>query len=243
MTAEATASSDVQALFEANAATYDRVNTIISLGLDACWRDWVARAAVARPGAKVLDAFAGTGLVGVRAAELGASVTLADVSPGMLEHAQRRARSREVSVTTVVTDLTTGPTVPGGPFDAVTVVFGLRYLRDPAAVLAGLARLLEPGGRVVVLEFVTPGDSVVSRAAWVYFSRVLPAIGGALAGHRELYDELVRTTRELGGLERLRSLVTQAGLTVAQEKLMGFGLVAGLVATPAPVPDPVRGDP
>jgi demethylmenaquinone methyltransferase / 2-methoxy-6-polyprenyl-1,4-benzoquinol methylase len=221
---------EVRELFDENAATYDRVNTVISLGLDRRWRGWAARRAVARPRATVLDAFAGTGLVGLRAARLGARVTLADASHRMLDVALERAAARHLSVTAVRADLTTDVLgIASGPFDAVTVVFGLRYLQDPTGVLRSLASLLAHDGRIVIIEFVTPDTRLLSRLAWLYFSRVLPAVAGSLAGDRTLYDTLVRTTVAMGPRERLEGLVHAAGLEIVESRPMGFGLVAGVV--------------
>lgn len=223
--------AEVRDLFDRSAATYDRVNTAISLGLDARWRAWAARQAVGRPGARVLDAFAGTGLVGLRAARLGAHVTLADISTGMLAVADVRAREAGLDVQLELADLASGAAlVRGAPFDAVTMVFGARYLDDPVRVVRGLARLLTPGGTFVLLDFVQPVPSWLSRLAGFYFFRVLPAIGGALSGNRELYDRLVSSTREMGPPEHLVRIATDAGLDVVRTRTMGFGLVLGVVA-------------
>jgi demethylmenaquinone methyltransferase / 2-methoxy-6-polyprenyl-1,4-benzoquinol methylase len=222
-------------LFDANAATYDRVNTIVSLGLDARWRDWAARSAGARAGARVLDAFAGTGLVGLRAAALGADVTLADGSEGMLAVARRRAEASGRDIRVAVTDLEADPPlVPGAPFDAVTMVFGVRYLEDPVRVVRGLASLLKPGGTFVIVEFVEPGRGLLSRLAAAYFFRVLPRLAGALAGRRGLYDRLAATTHAMGPAGRLAAIARGAGLRVTQTRSMGFGLVAGVVARADP---------
>jgi demethylmenaquinone methyltransferase / 2-methoxy-6-polyprenyl-1,4-benzoquinol methylase len=217
-------------LFDANAASYDRVNTAISLGLDARWRDWAARRAVERPGARVLDAFAGTGLVGLRAAVLGAEVTLADGSSGMLEVARRRASAAGLDVRIVTADLSAErPEMAGAPFDAVTMVFGARYVDDPVRVVRGLASLLREGGTFVIVDFVEPDGSPLSRLAAFYFFRVLPLVAGLLAGRRELYDRLVVSTHEMGTAERLAAIATHAGLTVVETRTMGFGLVSGVV--------------
>lgn len=222
---------DIRDLFDDNAATYDRINTLISFGLDSRWREWVAKRAVRDGGLRVLDAFAGTGLVGLRAARLGAEVTLADVSPAMLAVADARAREAFLQVDTVVTDLTaTPPVVPGVPFDAITMVFGARYLSDPTTVIRSLSGLLRPGGAFVLLDFVEPPARLLSRLAAVYFFRVLPFVAGALAGRRELYDYLVASTHAMGPAEHLVSLATSAGLEVVETRSMGFGLVLGVVA-------------
>lgn len=218
-------------LFDANAESYDRVNSVISVGMDSHWRDWAARTAVTHRGVRVLDAFAGTGLVGLRCAALGAEVTLADVSPGMLGVARRRAEKAHANVQTLLVDLTThGADVPGAPFDAITMVFGARYLDDPARVIHDLASTLDPAGRFVLIDFVEPDGSLLSRLAAVYFFRILPRLASALAGRRELYQQLTATTHAMGSAKHLISLVEAAGLEVCETKMMGFGLVCGVMA-------------
>jgi demethylmenaquinone methyltransferase/2-methoxy-6-polyprenyl-1,4-benzoquinol methylase len=222
-----------RSLFDANAAGYDRVNTLISVGLDARWRRWVARRAVTRPGARVLDAFAGTGLVGVECAVLGAEVTLADASPRMLARASAHAAERGVEVCEIVTDLTAEvlPLEPGS-FDAVTLSFGIRYLDEPAGVLRRLGSLLAPGGRLVVLEFVRPTAGPVTAAASLYFFRLLPRIASRLAGRAELYGYLVTSVDRVGHVRDLEHLLVSAGYGVTERRTFGFGLVAGLVCHP-----------
>lgn len=216
------------ALFDANAGTYDRVNSIVSFGLDARWRTWAARRAVDRVGARVLDAFAGTGRTGLEAARLCGRVTLADASSGMLAVAQHEAARQRLQVHTLLTDLVSDP-LPPGPFDAITMVFGVRYVRDPSAVIRRLSSLLVPGGRFVVLEFAEPNDGVISRLAAVYFFRILPVLAGALARRRALYRVLADTTHAIHGREHLEGIVRGAGLEVSEVRTMGFGLVVGIV--------------
>lgn len=221
---------ETRRLFDESAATYDRVNTVISLGLDSRWRKWAARRAVMGPNSHVLDAFAGTGRTGIRAAELGADVTLADMSRGMLAEADAQARRRGVSVHVIESDLGEVEHLPGAPFDALTLTFGIRYLAEPARVLARIARLLKPGARVVLLDFTEPDRGIVSKVAGAYFFGVLPKIASALSGRSELYRLLVRTTHEIEGPWVLEDIVAEAGLRLVGTKVMGFGLVTGVVA-------------
>lgn len=218
-------------LFDANSPTYDRVNGVISLGLDRRWYDWAAEQALVTPGARVLDAFAGTGAVGLRVAEKGGRVTLADVSPRMLEVASERARERGLEVRTVSADLSAESLeIEGAPFDAIVAMWGLRYVDDPAHVLANLSALLRPGGRLVVVDFVEPPPLLVSQIAAMYFFRVLPRVAGALAGRRELYGVLGESTHRMGSAERLLGLVEETGFAITETRSMGFGLVFGFVA-------------
>lgn len=221
-------------LFDTNSPTYDRVNGLISLGLDERWYAWAAEEALPAPGARVLDAFAGTGRVGLRVAEKGGRVTLADVSPRMLEAASARAKERGLAVRTVLADLSAEPlAIEGAPFDAVVTMWGLRYVDEPARVVASLARLLEPGGRLVLVDFVEPPPVLVSQIAALYFFHVLPRIAGLLAGRRKLYGILAETARKTGPPRRLVEMAEAAGLRVAKTQSMGLGLVFGLVAISA----------
>jgi demethylmenaquinone methyltransferase / 2-methoxy-6-polyprenyl-1,4-benzoquinol methylase len=149
----------------------------------------------------------------------------------MLEVAARRAKRTGTPVEISRTDLTLhGAVVAGAPFDAITMMFGARYLDDPVSVIADLSLMLEPGGTFVLVDFVEPDGSPLSRLAAVYFFSILPRIASTLAGHRELYDRLVETTHEMGSAAHLVSLVEEAGLQVAKIHMMGFGLVCGIVA-------------
>ena len=236
-------STEVAALFDRNAFYYDWVNSVICLGQDAVWRRWAARraltaatsvAAGARP-PRILDACGGTGLVALELARRGAQVTLADGSEGMLAVARERLRRAGLPVELAKVDLTAvdGAALPGAPFDAVTVAFGLRYFEDPAALLRRLAAALRPGGAIVILESVVPPAGLLSAAAGGYFFHVAPRAGALLARRTELYDQLTQTTRDFGSARELFAHLRVAGLEPAAGRAFVFGVVVGLVARPA----------
>ncbi len=253
--AEDPRAAQVAGLFDRNAARYDCVNSVICFGQDAGWRRWTAARALAAARAseaatparsapatppRILDACGGTGLVALELARLGARVTLADVSDGMLAVARARAVRRGPAqpgrhLELVHADLSAQPAaeLPGAPFAAATVAFGLRYLADPAAVLRNLAAALRPGGAVVILEAVVPPAGPVSGLAGAYFFHVAPRVASALAGRRELYDELTGTVRAFGTDGELAALVRAAGLAPAEVHTFAAGIVVGVVARPA----------
>jgi len=228
--------AEVAALFDRNAATYDRVNTVICFGLDGRWRRWAAgRALAAAPRSRrprVLDACGGSGLVALELARRGAHVTVADVSGGMLALARRRAERESLVLEIVQADLTTEPAteLPGAPFDAVTLAFGLRYVEEPAGLLRGLAAALVPGGPLVLLEAVVARGGTPARLAGRYFFDVAPRLGRVLAGRGELYAELTETVRALGTAGDLLRIVEAAGLTARERRFFAGGVVAGVVA-------------
>jgi demethylmenaquinone methyltransferase/2-methoxy-6-polyprenyl-1,4-benzoquinol methylase len=247
----------VRDLFDANARHYDRVNRVITFGRDAHWRRWAARqvlvgaaaeqakagrrstvagarpmgAGAARAPRKVLDACAGTGLAGLEAARLGAQVTLADLSDGMLGVARKRAAARGLNVDARVVDLTAAlPPFPPESFDAALLAFGLRYFRDPLGAVNRIAAMLRPGGEFVVLESVVPPQGLAHRVAESYFMRVAPVVATALAGHVALYRLLTATTRATGSAAGVLDILHSAGLDVTERRDFAFGLVVGIVA-------------
>lgn len=236
----------VAGLFDRNAARYDLVNTIICLGQDAGWRRWAAREAMIAAssvsalgadagGPRVLDAFGGTGLVALELARRGARVTLADISESMLAIAARRARKAGVVLEVAQSDLAVTPaaSLPGAPFAAVTLSFGLRYVYDKAGLLRGLAAALAPGGSLVVLEAVVAAGRPLSGLARRYYFDVAPRVGALLAGRAELYDELSSTTAALGSEADLIACVRDAGLEPFVRRTFAQGVVVGVVARPA----------
>lgn len=230
--------AEVAALFDSEATRYDAVNTVITFGLDRRWRRWAAGRALswaqAQPGARpaVLDACAGSGLVAVELARRGARVTAADVSEGMLAVARRRAMGAGLSLTAVRADLAAAgaAALPGAPFAAATLAFGLRYAEAPGALLAGVAGLLAPGAPLVVLESVVPPAGPVPALAGAYFFSVVPRLGTLLNGRPELYRELTATTRAFGGVHDLLSLLAAAGLRTVERRAFSGGVVVGVVA-------------
>ena len=224
----------VRNLFDANASHYDRVNRIITFGQDTRWRRWAARQAVESAAVtprKVLDACAGTGLAGLEAARLGALVTLADLSAGMLCVARERAAVQRLNVETHVVDLATAPApFPAGSFDAAILAFGLRYLRDPLKAVNSITKMLRQGGKLIVLESVVPPPGLAQRFAEVYFMHVAPLIATTLAGHTALYRMLTATTRATGGATEVLDLLLSAELDVITRRNFAVGLVVGIVA-------------
>jgi demethylmenaquinone methyltransferase / 2-methoxy-6-polyprenyl-1,4-benzoquinol methylase len=233
----------VAELFDRNAATYDRVNTLITLGLDARWRRWVARQAAPRAATlggagratsrpRVLDACAGTGLLARDLARRGADVTAADVAPRMLAVARERLAAAGLPLSTVVADLSDPAAAGtlGGPFDAITVGFGLRYFADPEDLLRPLPGLLAGGGRLVVVDAVCPPRDLLGSAAGLYFFDVAPRLGAALAGRAELYEFLTASTRAFGSADDLEGHLRAAGFTPTVRRRFAAGVVAGFVA-------------
>jgi demethylmenaquinone methyltransferase/2-methoxy-6-polyprenyl-1,4-benzoquinol methylase len=188
----------VRTMFDRIAPVYDLMNTVMTAGIDGRWRRAALAAAALGPGDRVLDVATGTGKLALGAAAAvgptGEVVGL-DASPRML--ARARAAGRGSSVRWLEADAMAMP-FDDRSFDAVTIGFGLRNLPDAGAALGEMARLLRPGGRLVVLEIAEPPRGLARLLFVTWFRRIVPFLGrlaGQPAAYAYLPDSLRRYPR------------------------------------------------
>jgi demethylmenaquinone methyltransferase/2-methoxy-6-polyprenyl-1,4-benzoquinol methylase len=176
-----------QDLFRALPQRYDVLEELLSFGQNRRWRTAMVDAVVAgRPPDRVLDVATGTAGVALMLTERsGAAVLGIDLTEQMLRVGQGRvaAHGRNGRITLVAGRAEQLP-FEDDTFDALTFTYLLRYVADPAATIAELARVVRPGGVVSSLEFGVPGHPLW-RTAWRLYTRVLLPIGGFLGGGRE----------------------------------------------------------
>lgn len=211
---------DARTLFAPLGPTYDRVGAVLSLGQDPRWRRFL----VSRlpPVGHVLDVATGTGLVAAELLRRGYDVTAVDQSPGMLHVARRRFGDRVELVEASAEDLP----FEDAAFDHLTVTYLLRYVADPGATVAELARVIRPGGVLASLEFGVPGG--VARPLWeAYVGICLPLAGRLLGrGWREVGDFLgpsIRTFWQEAPLERQLRWWHDAGLHAVEVRRLSLG--------------------
>jgi len=211
-------------MFDRIARRYDLVNTVLSAGTDGGWRRRAARATGLQPGGSALDVACGSGKLTaqlVRIAGPDGRVVGLDFSSQMLEVARREHPGVE---------FTDGDALnlpfDDATFDAATIAFGLRNLADPVRGLREMLRVVKPGGRAVVLEFVRPPRGLVGAAYRAYLKTLLPAIGGALSGQPAAYRYLSDTVDSYRTAEELEALAIVAGWASVRRS----GLAAGTVS-------------
>lgn len=217
----------VRAMFDRIASRYQRLNTVLTFGLDRGWRRAAITAARLHAGDLVVDVACGTGDLAALAAAAGARVVGVDFAPGMLA----RARGRGAAL--VRGDAAALPFRPACA-DAVTCGFALRNVVAIDAVLAEAARVLRPGGRLVLLEIAAPRGAALRWLHRAYFHGLVPFVGGLLA-ERAAYAYLPASESYLPDEAMLRTLIESAGFVDVERLLLGAGAVQLVTARAEPV--------
>jgi demethylmenaquinone methyltransferase/2-methoxy-6-polyprenyl-1,4-benzoquinol methylase len=214
-------------MFDRIARRYDLVNTVLSGGTDAGWRRRAARATRLERGGSVLDVACGSGKLTVELVRLAGPngrVVGLDFSPQMLEMARRDHPGIEF----LEGDALNLP-FDDASFDASTMAFGLRNLSNPIRGLREMLRVVKPGGRAVVLEFVRPPENLVGGAYRLYLRTLLPVIGGAISGQPAAYRYLSDTVDSYRTPDELRAMADSAGWSHVTYKGLAMGTV-GIVS-------------
>lgn len=217
---------DVAGMFDSIAGRYDLMNDLAALGQVRLWRGAMVEALgleeIAVDGeARVLDLAAGTGTSSAAIARAGAKVVAADFSLGMMSEGRRRG----APVPFVGADAQHLPFADGS-FDAAVISFGLRNVQDPRQGLAEMARVVRPGGRVVVCEFSTPTSPLFRTVYERYLLRALPAVARRVATSADAYDYLAESILDWPDQTQLRGWFRDAGLVRTQFQNLSGGIVA-----------------
>ncbi|HUA12074.1 MAG TPA: ubiquinone/menaquinone biosynthesis methyltransferase [Solirubrobacteraceae bacterium] len=246
------AAGEVRAMFDRIAGVYDLMNSAMTAGLHHRWRARAADLAGLAPGGVVLDVASGTGDLALELARRvspGGAVVGCDFAEAMLERARAKAAARAragahpghtVSPRFEWADAMALPYADGS-FDAATVGFGARNFADLARGLAEMARVVRPGGRVVVLEITTPTKPPLSLFYRLWFDRIVPALGrvagagAALSRSRRgspdasiaaAYTYLPNSVKRFPSPAALAGELERAGLTEVRYLLTAGGIVA-----------------
>ncbi len=220
----------VRAMFDRIARVYDRMNSIMTAGLHHRWRRRAADLAAVGPGDRVLDVACGTGDLSLELAGrvgAGGAVVGCDFSEQMLELARKKAARRPPGRAPVRFEWANALDLPyaDGEFAAATVGFGVRNFSDLDQGLRELARVVRPGGRVVVLEITTPTRPPLSTFYRVWFDRVVPALG-RLAGDGDAFTYLPRSVSRFVSPQELAAALERCGLRDIRYVLTAGGIIA-----------------
>jgi demethylmenaquinone methyltransferase/2-methoxy-6-polyprenyl-1,4-benzoquinol methylase len=209
----------VRAMFDRIAGVYDLMNGVMTAGLHHRWRARAADLAQVRPGDRVLDVATGTGDLAVELRRRGCEVVGSDFSEEMLA----RARAKEPDIVWEWADAMQLP-YEDGAFAAATVGFGARNFGDLGRGIAEMARVVRPGGTVVVLEITTPTRPPLSTFFSVWFDRIVPMLGRL--SDSDAYTYLPASVRRFPDAQRLGGVLAGAGLVDVGWVITAGGIIA-----------------
>jgi demethylmenaquinone methyltransferase/2-methoxy-6-polyprenyl-1,4-benzoquinol methylase len=217
----------VNRMFDRVAARYDLLNSLMSAGLHHRWRERAADRAGAGPGDSALDVCCGTGDLTLELAERvapGGTVVGCDFSEPMLDLAREKAERRGVAGARFEWADALNLPYDSGRFDAVTVGFGVRNFADRDRGLREMARVLRPGGTLVVLEFTRPSRPPFSTFYSLWFDRIAPLLG-RISDDPEAYAYLAESVRAFPGPRGLAERMDAAGLEGIRYAILAGGIV------------------
>jgi demethylmenaquinone methyltransferase/2-methoxy-6-polyprenyl-1,4-benzoquinol methylase len=219
--------SQVNRMFDRVAVHYDAMNSLMTAGLHHRWRRRAAARAELGPGDTALDVCCGTGDLALelaRAVGPAGSVVGCDFSEQMLDLARAKADTAAAPVRFEWADALQLP-YEDRSFDAATVGFGVRNLADLDRGLAEMARVLRPGGRMVILEITQPTRPPLSSFYSLWFDRLVPLLG-AVAGDRDAYTYLPESVRSFPSPRGLAERMDRAGLERIRVTVLAGGIIA-----------------
>ncbi|HEX7115568.1 MAG TPA: bifunctional demethylmenaquinone methyltransferase/2-methoxy-6-polyprenyl-1,4-benzoquinol methylase UbiE [Steroidobacter sp.] len=220
----------VRAVFDSVARKYDLMNDLMSGGAHRLWKQFTLSQTGLRPGQRALDVAGGTGdLAAGMARQVGPDglVILSDINASMLETGRDALTDRGFAsnVRYVLGNAECLP-FPDASFDCVTIGFGLRNVTDKPAALRSMARVLKPGGQLLILEFSHPVVPGLKPLYDAYSFTVLPWLGKVVANDEASYRYLAESIRRFPSQDALLGLMQEAGLEGCRYHNLSGGIVA-----------------
>lgn len=217
----------VRGLFASIAGRYQAVNHVLSGGLDWYWRSVAVRQMRPWNPGLVLDVATGSGDLASAIVKNFPSCRAigADFCRPMLEVARRLGLHELVEADGLKLPF------PGGTFDAVTVAFGLRNMASWEGGLKEMARVLKPGGHLLVLDFSLPTIPVIRPLYRFYLHRILPILAGIATGRTDAYEYLGGSIERFPSGESMKSLIGHCGFNDISCRPLSLGTVSIYTAT------------
>ena len=224
----------VERMFDHIAPSYDRLNHLMSLGVDRMWRRRAIRWLRSfRPGL-VLDVATGTGDFAILACRMlpSASLTGVDLSEGMMQVGRRKVEQAGLAARIdFQREDCEALSFPDASFDAVTVAFGVRNFEHLDRGLAEMCRVLRPGGHLVILELSTPTRFPMKQLFALYSRVAMPVMGRTISHDDSAYTYLPESIRAFPQGEVMQESIRHAGFSEVSFRRLTFGLCTLYMAT------------
>jgi demethylmenaquinone methyltransferase / 2-methoxy-6-polyprenyl-1,4-benzoquinol methylase len=211
----------VRDMFGSIARRYDLANHVLSCGCDFIWRNHAAGIVRGWTPKKIVDLAAGTGDLTLALEKVlpESEIVAADFSEEMLAIAKSKGVGRVVTADALA--------LPFGDrsFDCVTIAFGLRNIKDWSGALREMARVLNPNGHLLIMEFSLPAPSILRAVYRFYLHRILPIFGSLLTGKKAAYDYLGDSIERFPGGDEMCRLIEANGFRNALAEPLSGGIV------------------
>ena len=228
-----TKKEEVRDMFNNIAPTYDRLNHIFSFSIDRLWRGRVVRLVRRMKPQRIMDLATGTGDLAIKMAKRipKAHIMGVDLSENMLAVAADKVRRKGLDDHIALYQgeaerLDVGDDV----LDVVTIAFGVRNFGDIDGSLREIARALQKGGHLVILEFSTPRNPIVRHLYRLYSNHVMKPVGGIVSKDRKAYDYLPDSIEEFPDPERFLDIMRHAGFEQCRRKSLSMGIAQIYIA-------------
>ena len=220
----------VKKLFENVSGRYDLMNDFMSLGIHRVWKesmlDWLAP----RRGQSLIDVAGGTGDIAfnfIKRAKTGANATILDLTESMMIEGKKKTIDlpEESQINWVCGDAMRMP-FRDSTFDVYTISFGIRNVTNISKTLSEAYRVLKPGGRLMILEFSSVNNDLISWIYDKYSFNIIPKLGEFVSNDRESYQYLVESIRKFPNQEKFSEMIINEGFRKVKYRDLTFGIAA-----------------
>lgn len=229
-------SGAMETLFNSIASDYDRLNHLLSMGIDRIWRRRALRQIVeaGRP-QRILDLACGTGDFSIAIAERAHAETQImgmDIAEEMLRQMERKLRKAGLQhkIRMLQGNAECLPFESNG-MDVVSIAFGIRNFGNREAALKEIGRVLKPGGKLVILELSLPENVFLRKCYQLYFMHLLPLIGGAVSGNASAYRYLPTSVSNFPNRKAWMQIMENCGFVKVKHKAFSMGICRMYVGT------------
>ena len=220
----------VKKIYENVSGRYDLMNDFMSLGIHRVWKksmlDWFAP----RRGQSLIDVAGGTGDIAfnfIKRAKTGANATILDLTESMMIEGKKKTIDlpEESQINWVCGDAMRMP-FSDSTFDVYTISFGIRNVTNISKTLSEAYRVLKPGGRLMILEFSSVNNDLISWIYDKYSFNIIPKLGEFVSNDRESYQYLVESIRKFPNQEKFSEMIINEGFRKVKYRDLTFGIAA-----------------
>ena len=220
----------VKNLFENVSPKYDLMNDFMSLGIHRVWKNFMLDWLAPKRGQRLIDVAGGTGDIAldfIKRAKSDVDATILDLTESMMVEGKRKILNipQDSKVNWVCGDAMYLP-FSSNSFDVYTISFGIRNVTNISKALCEAYRVLKPGGRLMILEFSSVNNDIISWFYEKYSFKIIPKLGEFIANDKESYQYLVESIRKFPDQDTLSDLIINEGFKQVKYRDLTFGIAA-----------------